>query len=208
MNKNDLYRGIVSCPLKCNDIIRDESSNIPRGFYTKANIGDAIDLMLIAINPGQPMKSQTGKYSRMTSAQKVRVIFASKNFEPPYGKNFHRRLVKWAAYILDVSEEQVFSKAIYTNLVKCTTPGNKTPHKETAYTCFQHHLSNEIRAWNPRAIVALGEKTDKYLRGFSLSKDIYFLPHPSHRKHKNYHKPFVKKIRNAILTKRRVKEKG
>ena len=203
MNKNDLYRGVVNCPLSCNDIRRDTSTHIPRGFYTRASVGDAIDLMLIAINPGQPMKSEINIYASLTPMQQVKrhLNFASKAFKAPYGKTFHKRLVKWISDILNIGEEVVFNRVVYTNLVKCTTPNNKTPQKHTARICYRHHLSKEIRIWNPRMIVALGEAADKYL--CCLGIEHHFLPHPSHRKHADYHKRFcdrLRKVYNELYT--------
>jgi hypothetical protein len=70
MNRIDLYAGVTGCPLMCSDIIRDGNSNIPRGFYTRAQVGDPIDLMVVGINPGQPMESEIGIYSGMSPGRK------------------------------------------------------------------------------------------------------------------------------------------
>lgn len=145
MNRIDLYSGVTGCPLMCSDIVRDAGTNIPRGFYTKAQVGDPIDLMVVAINPGQPMGAEMGIYSGMSSERQAAACleFARAAFDPPYGKTFFRRLANWLSYILDVSEDAVFDRVVYTNLVKCTQ-NNKNPTAATALTCYRYHLSKEI----------------------------------------------------------------
>jgi hypothetical protein len=88
MNKIDLYTLVTGCPLVCSDIMRDGKSNIPRGFYTTAEVGDPIDLLVIAINPGQPMETEFGIYSSLSPSRQVitHLEFAGEAFKPPYGE--------------------------------------------------------------------------------------------------------------------------
>ena len=198
MNRIDLYSEVTGCPLMCSDILRDDGTNIPRGFYTKAQVGDPIDLMVVAINPGQPRASEIGIYSGMSPGEQAATCleFAHAAFEPPYGKTFFKRLAKWLSYVLGVSEEVVFERVVYTNAVKCTTQNNKKPVWETALTCYRHHLSKEIELWEPRLIVALGNSSSEYLAGLGISFE--FLPHPSHREHGEYHVPFCDDLRSKL----------
>jgi uracil-DNA glycosylase len=198
MDRLDLYSAITGCPLMCSDIIRDGNSNIPRGFYTEAQLGDPIDLMVVGINPGQAMDSEQGIYSGLSPRKQAttHLDFAGLSFEPPYGKTFFKRLAKWLSYVLGVSEKAVFKRVVYTNMVKCSTPHNKRPIWETRLTCYQHHLSREIDVWKPRMVVALGPECGKYLA--SLGIKFEFLPHPSHREHAEYHVPFCEALRSKL----------
>ena len=70
MIKEDLYSSIVGCPLSCGGIIRDLDTNIPRGFFTEAKEGDRIIIMVVGINPGQPMETEKGIYGQSTDKNK------------------------------------------------------------------------------------------------------------------------------------------
>ncbi len=114
----------------------------------------------------------------------------------PHGKTFFKRLAKWLTYVLDVSEEAVFDRVVYTNAVKCTTQNNKRPSWDPALTCHLHHLSKEIDVWNPKLVVALGNSSSEYLAGLGISFE--FLPHPSHREHSEYHVPYCDDLRSKL----------
>ena len=70
MTKAELYSSIVGCPLSCGGIIRDLDTNIPRGFFTEANAGDRITIVVVGINPGQPMETEQGIYDQSTEKDK------------------------------------------------------------------------------------------------------------------------------------------
>jgi len=199
VTKDDLYSAIVGCPLSCAGIIRDHDTNIPRGFFTEANAGGQITLMVVGINPGQPMESEKGIYNQSTDKDKANahINFARKSFSGE-GKTFHRRLLAWISEILEKNPEEVFREVVYTNLVKCTTPNNKMPSKELSKICFAQNLQKEILFWRPLVIVALGNTCDAMLS--TLGVDHMTLPHPAHRETSNYHIPFLQEIRIKIQT--------
>ena len=197
MTKEDLYSSIVGCPLSCAGIIRDLDTNIPRGFFTEAKEGDRITIMVVGINPGQPMETEKGIYGQSTDKAKANshINFARKAYTGA-GKTFHHRLLAWLSEILEKNPEEVFLEVVYTNLVKCTTPNNKMPSKELSKTCFTQNLQKEILFWRPRVVVALGNTCDAMLS--TLGVDHMRLPHPSHREHATYHFPEVQKIRERL----------
>ena len=197
MTKADLYSSIVGCPLSCGGIIRDLDTNIPRGFFTEANTGDRITIMVVGINPGQPMKTEKGVYDQSTDEDKANthLNFARKAYTGA-GKRFHHRLLAWLSEILEKKPEVVFQEVVYTNLVKCTTPKNKMPSKELSKTCFAQNLQKEIFFWRPRVVVALGKTCDAMLS--RLGVDHMRLPHPSHREHATYHLSEVQSIKERL----------
>jgi uracil-DNA glycosylase len=199
VTKEDLYSAVVGCPFSCTGIIRDLDTNIPRGFFTEANTGDRITIMVVGINPGQPMETEKGIYDQSTDKDKANThfTFARKAYTGA-GKTFHRRLLAWLSEILEKNPEEVFREVVYTNLVKCTTPNNKMPSKELSKTCFAQNLQKEILFWRPLVIVALGNTCDAMLS--TLGVDHMTLPHPAHRETSNYHIPFLQEIRIKIQT--------
>lgn len=197
MTKEDLYSAVVGCPLFCAGIIRDLDTNIPRGFFTEANAGNRITLMVVGINPGQPMESEKRIYNQSTDKDKANTHFSfARKAYTGAGKTFHRRLLAWLSEILEKKPEEVFREVVYTNLVKCTTPNNKMPSKELSKTCFAQNLQKEILFWRPLVIVALGNTCDDMLS--ELGIDHMKLPHPSHREHATYHFPEVQRIRERL----------
>jgi uracil-DNA glycosylase len=199
VTKEDLYSAVVGCPFSCTGIIRDLDTNIPRGFFTEANTGDRITIMVVGINPGQPMETEKGIYDQSTDKDKANThfTFARKAYTGA-GKTFHRRLLAWLSEILEKNPEEVFREVVYTNLVKCITPNNKMPSKELSKTCFAQNLQKEILFWRPLVIVALGNTCDAMLS--TLGVDHMTLPHPAHRETSNYHIPFLQEIRIKIQT--------
>jgi hypothetical protein len=197
VTKEDLYSAVVGCPLFCAGIIRDLDTNIPRGFFTEANAGNRITLMVVGINPGQPMESEKRIYNQSTDKDKANTHFSfARKAYTGAGKTFHRRLLAWLSEILEKKPEEVFREVVYTNLVKCTTPNNKMPSKELSKTCFAQNLQKEILFWRPLVIVALGNTCDDMLS--ELGIDHMKLPHPAHRESNNYHLPFLQEIRIKI----------
>jgi uracil-DNA glycosylase len=197
VTKEDLYSAVVGCPFSCTGIIRDLDTNIPRGFFTEANTGDRITIMVVGINPGQPMETEKGIYDQSTDKDKANTHFSfARKAYTGAGKTFHRRLLAWLSEILEKKPEEVFREVVYTNLVKCTTPNNKMPSKELSKTCFAQNLQKEILFWRPLVIVALGNTCDDILS--ELGIDHMRLPHPSHREHATYHFPEVQRIRERL----------
>lgn len=202
-----LYTSVVSCPLLCTGIIRDADSHIPRGFFTLAEPGDEISLLVVGQNPGQPHgAAEAGLYSGLSPSQATRkhLQFVKECFLGGIGKPFHRRLLDWLCDLLKVSSSEVFRQVVYTNLVKCSTPDNKVPRRDLVSTCYAQHLRREIAAWQPRIVVGLGTTTCKALPDLlrNLPIKVHSLPHPSHRERGNYHRSYLEDIRRALASRR------
>jgi len=196
----DIFRSVVACPLSCSEIVRDHHTNIPRGFFTQAEQGDTIQLLIVGLNPGQPMKNEKGLYVGMSADEMVKTHLqhVESAFLSGRGKTFHRRLISWIEEVLDKPKDQVFRSVVYTNLVKCTTPNNRKPSFELSKICYGQHLQREISFWRPQVVVALGAACSDLLR--KLRVDHLQLPHPSHRKHAEFHRPFLIKLKERLRT--------
>jgi hypothetical protein len=209
MEALQLYERIVACPEGCastykGHIVRDEHTNIPRGFFTRAVPGSPVAILLVAQNPGQPMnprgKSQDerelyrGKTPR--EAAHAHLSFVQGCFLDGRGKTFHNRLKSWMQELLGGDAAQVFESVVYTNVVKCTTKDNAVPSNGVAIRCVALHLKQEIAFWNPRIIVALGGGAHKLLDLCGIPHER--LPHPSHRSGGEYHRPQLEALRRKL----------
>lgn len=192
------YGTIVGCPLSCPGILRDDTSNIPRGFYTQAKPGDTISLMVVAINPGQTMTDETNLYADPDPVIKAKthLQFVDRIYTKNTGRTFHKRLVNWLSNILQKAPEAVFRETVYTNLVKCSTPNNKMPSLEVGKACFGQNFRRELDYWKPKAVIALGVHCDSLLNKLGVAHHL--LPHPSHREAQDYHLPFCEEIRKNL----------
>lgn len=194
-----LYTSVVSCPLSCDGIIRDSDTYIPQGFFTMAKLGDEIRVLVVGQNPGQPhSQTQTNLYSGCspTQAAHEHLRFVEKCFFKGWGTRFHKRLLDWLCDLLQVPPDKVFHQVVYTNLVKCCTPENKIPSRDLVLTCYAQHLRREIDTWQPLVVVGLGTTTCAAVRRLGI--EAHSLPHPSHRKHADYHRPYLEASRRAL----------
>jgi len=206
MSAKSLYVPIVSCPLNCHGIVRDAHTNIPRGFFTRAKEGGPIRLLVVALNPGQPWGEQLNAYAELTDMQKVQrqLQLVDDAMHGPQRRTFHVRLILWLSKVLNVPEPEVFDHTIYSNIVKCTTPGNETPNRSMALTCANRHLVREIAFWKPEVTVGLGVPACRYLSDIGVAHES--LPHPSNRESREYNAAAVERLRVKLnVTLREIK---
>lgn len=198
-----LYGDIMSCHERCQGIIRDDHTNIPRGFFTQAILGDPIKAFLVAQNPGQPMKDhgewQLYKGLLPDDAVNAHLGFGRSCFFGGQGKPFHKRLISWISDLLEIPQSEVFKSVVYSNVVKCTTPKNKAPHRTLVMKCARLHLQREIALWKPKVVIAQGTNARRCMQWCGIVHE--FLPHPSHRKQADYHKQFFEKIKKTLMRK-------
>lgn len=201
MQSLTLYENVVGCPVHCSGIVRNDHTEIPRGFYTEAEPGDEIVLLVVAQNPGQAMRNQGESRLYLglppLAAARRHMEFVRSCFYGNAGKLFHRRLLDWLSDLLDVPRSEVFRHVVYTNAVKCSTERNKRPRKVLADTCIVRHLKSEIAYWNPRYVVGLGGATQEYLEWNGIGHVC--LPHPSHRGKSDFHRLQLEQLRQRLL---------
>ena len=194
-----IYENVVTCGLCKTGILRDSHTNIPRGFFTDAKPGGGVEAMLVTQNPGQPMEGK-GEYRLYEALSPQECVsthkdFLRKCFYGGIGKRFHRRLLNWLSELLELPPREVFNHVLYTNFVKCTTKNNSIPNREVTANCIRTHLIPEIEYWSPKIIIALGRSTSKKLTHYNISH--HYLPHPSHREHREYHVQFLNAIKRS-----------
>jgi uracil-DNA glycosylase len=105
-------------------------------------------------------------------------------------------VLEYAGYFLDVPAKDVFKQCVYTNLVKCSTTGERDRlHPQTQQACFCRHFQREVVFFNPRAIVAFGREAYRFLVHPTIysvhHKPVVYVKHPSY--------PYSKAKKDNIL---------
>ncbi len=212
----DFYETIVDCPnnvVNCPNILRDETKgNSPRGFYTEGKPED-IKLLLVAKNPGHPLSEENVLYQGLSNHDFVlkHLNFVNRKiYGQTYNKadkrslTFHKNLLRYMKYFLDIPESQVFQICAYTNLVKCSSVGERDRLLfETANKCFNRHLCREIMFFNPKVIIAFGREVYNFLSRKEIKsshlKPIVYVKHPSYYYRKDKEEEILAKKKAQIL---------
>ena len=203
-----LYSQTVGCQntiAQCPGIVRDLARGIPpRGFYTEAAPGE-VQLLLVAKSPGHVIRGETGLYengspediTRAHFAWARRCFFESESFDAESRRSlvFHRNILRYVSFFLDVPEAEVFRHCAYTNLVKCQTLGEQDLlAPSTMRECFSQHFTREVGHFGPRALIALGREPFEFLKranGQLGGIPVLYVRHPS------YH--YANEKRDAVL---------
>lgn len=168
----DLYEPCVSCRAPCNDVLnantdpRVDDRYIPRGFYSDAQPGEPV-LMFLAMNPGGGrggLLEPPGYYAvnHPRHVLDVHRAFLDEQFNRPR-RGFHRKLKLQVSAFLNVPTQVAMRFAVFTELFKCTTPGDGMASPQTVDRCVELHLTREIREWQPLAVIPLGEAVRNWI---------------------------------------------
>lgn len=194
------FEEIYNCPSK---------GSPPRGFYTTAT--DTVDIMVVGKNPGHVLESEASTYLNIHGEDLVKAHweFSKKTFNKLTelsGKDrrsttFHSNLLNYLSEILEVSQEEVFDKVAYTNLVKCSTNGDEQANltQRSKDECFANHLILEIDFFKPKIIFALGREVESYLRKKESLQDypIVYIKHPSYHYRKDLRESKMAELKYA-----------
>lgn len=213
----DFYASIVSCSnttLQCPRTINQPGSgHAPRGFYFEGTPGD-VDLLVVGKNPGHPIGAELdGAYRSMPATDlAVRAIqIAGQHFVSNADLNpseqrsttFHRNLLRYLSYFLDIPIDEVFRRCAYTNLVKCSTIGEQDRLPlVTMRQCYAQHLLREVVFLRPKVIVALGREVERFLKRSDVlgtpRREVVHVKHPSYYYRRNSEQNELARIKAQI----------
>ena len=192
-----LYQECVNCSNTeemCLGIRRDiKKGYFPRGFYFEET---PVDVLIVAKNPGQPDQDKIDKFGSLSGEKLYKTLradqehfFQAKNWGPP-DDPFYRNLSKYLSWILGVEVNEIFARASFTNLVKCSSIDNNKDrdmtddlYEKTMENCFHRYLKHEVAFLAPKVILALGREVEKFLLRKSwrhLGVPVLYLKHPSY----------------------------
>jgi hypothetical protein len=211
-NVISLYASVCDCrSKKCEDFQEIQNSPIngspPRGFYTTAT--GQVEVMVVAKNPGHVLPSEASSYINLNGENlvKAHLDFSKKTFykinelskDERRSTTFHSNLLSYLTEILDVEEKLVFEKVAYTNLVKCSTNGNKQNILTTRSMdeCYKNHLAREIEYFKPKVVFALGREVERYLKKFEKNGQfkVVYIKHPSYHYRKELRQGKIAEIK-------------
>ena len=198
MNTHQFYNTISTCgntAVQCPNTLNSHSSGwIPRGFFTRVN-SSAVDVLAVCKNPGHLLPNESDLYRRTSFSElaKTHMQHAAVTFQGGNITNsndlrstvFHRNLRRYMSFILDVDQLSVFDHMVYTNLVKCSTRGERDKLDiKTMSECFSRHFVREIDFFKPKVLIAFGREVESFLirmreRG-AHSLPVVYLKHPSY----------------------------
>ncbi len=198
----EFYASVCDCPnteAQCPGVVNSRATGWPpRGFFTEA-VDTPVELLAVCKNPGHLLPDEALVYQGLPGIEiaRVHINYARSTFK---GHNdhlanarrsttFHKNLVRYLAYFLDVPPEQVFRSVAYTNLVKCSSHGERDPlQPKTMTECFSRHFVREIAYFKPKVLLAFGREVERFLVE-AKSRRLHSLPvvyvkHPSYYYHK------------------------
>lgn len=209
----EFYEKVVSCPntpTDCPNIINSiERDYPPRGFMSGGKPGD-IDIMIVGKNPGHIVENEKGAYSGKSPREIAEGMFRNPIWTIPAQSGtdaksytFHRNLVRYICFFLDINEDEVFRRCVYTNLVKCSTITERERLKtKTIGECFVNHLRYEIILWKPKVLLALGREVYSFLNSSQIKekhgRPVIYIKHPSYYYRKEKEREILEEIKTEI----------
>ena len=199
MDRFNFYNTVSSCTntvAQCpNTLNSPETGWIPRGYYTNVD-RPPVSVMAVCKNPGHLLPGEDRIYidAPLVGRGKAHMDHASITFD---GGNlsrsgdarstiFHRNLRRYLSFLLEVAPQDVFKHAAYTNLVKCSSPGERDPlNPKTMRECFTKHFVREIEYFRPKALIAFSREVENYLLR-TKQQGLHDLP-VIYLKHPSYH---------------------
>jgi len=198
MNLLMFYASIVECPnteTQCPGVVNSSATGWPpRGFFTEAS-APPVEILAVCKNPGHLLPDEADHYRGRSSTEIVaehvayqRASFGGQNdlsVEARRSTTFHKNLLRYLTFFLDMPPQQVFRRVAYTNLVKCSTHGERdTLRPKTMTECFSRHFVRELDYFRPGALLAFGRDIEKFLLAARLRGEhklpVIYVKHPSY----------------------------
>lgn len=215
MKTSEFYASVCGCSntsAECPGIINSRVTGwIPRGFLTAAS--PPVKLFAVCKNPGHPLHDEAAMYSGKSAAEvaTIHLRYASRTFNggsdhlrgAKASTRFHKNLVRYLAFFLDLPAEAVFQHVLYTNLVKCSTVGERDQlQPKTMNECFTRHLLREIAYFQPKVLLAFGREVERFLietrEQGRHTLPVVYIKHPSYFYGKNIEHEVLGKLKNQI----------
>lgn len=216
MQSKHLYSSFCACTntdAQCPGVVNSrETGWVPRGFFTDA-AEPPVDVLAVGKNPGHPLTWETLLYLDRTGEEiaEIQANIARNAFAGALDSctnvqrsmTFHKNLLRYLSYFLDVSPNEVFENVAFTNLVKCSTPGEQDVLKrKTMNECFSRHFLREIAFFKPKVLIAFGREVEKFLldaKSRSLHDlQVVYIKHPSYHYRRDQEAQILQDIKTEI----------
>ena len=197
----EIYGGCVDGRCPCGLKFDPKEGLVPRGVGGAEGGCNAVELVVVGINPGRPKDdesecSEKKRYAEAWSAPPDRKIdrlvdettcWTHSSYAGEKGEGegqYHKRLNERLRKILGVNNgENILGRVYFTELVKCSTDGAgvfSPEFRSATRTCATKWLAREIHLFpNIKAVVALGMDTYKAFCLWDGETKVFYLAHPS-----------------------------
>jgi hypothetical protein len=135
--------------------------------------------MAVLLNPGQPRRDEADRQRGATGVQLAEVTwdFSGEVLNGAHHSRTLSILRKDVSYLLGLPFAECGRTFMFTNLVRCTTAGNRKPSWPTI-TIGADWLREEIALWRPEKVIAYGNVVQEGMRAHGMHFDAV-LPHPA-----------------------------
>jgi uracil-DNA glycosylase len=204
------------CPMALKDF---KMGYIPRGFhYDSSNI----DILVVGKNPGGLLQGEEklyiGKKGKMFFDTHKKLhegyyddfLFGQQNSYNQRSTVFHRNLIRYIKYFLDIETDNSIYKFIaLTNLFKCSTKDEQQKlNFRDILPCYREFFLDELYLFKPKVVLALGREVENFLINKFRKKEIYeklgynlpivYVKHPSYYYKKDEEEDILLEIKNKI----------
>jgi hypothetical protein len=156
----------------------NQPGNRPRGTFTRAQPSE-VKLMVVLRNPGQPNPVELSIESGAKGRQLAEIIwnYCGEVWEGKYYSKTLSIARQEVCSLLGIKEAECTRRAMFTNLVRCTTHRNSPPSAE-AVRIGSDWLREEIELWQPNLVIAYGNDVAMGMQRHGIRYDAQ-LPHPA-----------------------------
>ena len=158
--------------------VDNHRGNRPRGTFTEGQPGE-VRLLAVLLNPGQPRKTEMDRQGDARSARLAEILwdFSGEVLNGGHHSRTLSILRKDVSFLLGMPFAECGRTFMFTNLVRCTTAGNRQPSQPTI-AIGARWLREEIALWRPEKVVAYGNVVRDGMQAHDLRFDAV-LPHPA-----------------------------
>jgi hypothetical protein len=190
---------------QCPGIWKDIPGGVPpRGFLA---LTAPVDVLVVGKNPGHPfpnepaeLRGNLGPDLYVTHREMLLRYFAEV-LAKKGRSTFHTNLFRYVSYFLDVPVSDIWTRAAFTNLVKCSTVGEQDRlAAKTMTECYRRYFERELEILQPRVLLALGREVEGYLRSHSgrYRDRVIYVKHPSYHYRKDVEAQELLAIKRAL----------
>lgn len=204
-----LYTECMNCAnttAQCPGTWKDVPRGIPpRGFFFQRV---PVKILVVGKNPGHPLQGET---KELTGRDGRDLYVACHTMQERHYADllairersitFHTNLFRYLSYFLDVPESEIWNHAALTNLVKCSTPGERDLlDQKTMSECYSRYFVRELAVLRPQVLLALGREVEKYLRSRAAEHrlPVVYIKHPSYYYRRDAEAQILLSLKNGI----------
>lgn len=133
-------------------------------------------------------------------------LFENRHSSKEKSKRFHRNLSRYLTFFLNVTPDEIFTRAAFTNLVKCSSINEQEKPKnlrKAVNSCFKKFFLEELELYKPKVVLALGGEVYDFLKEQEDELKVHCacligIKHPSYYYKKERENDILSKVKKHI----------